>query len=459
MIPRIATPFVPYGERDTALNNRISKSLGLQLFCAVLISLLVGVVIFGMSFFLGDALLDKTVYGRTFAETMADQHFSQLQDYVEEEHISLTNLQRLNPWCSRGDKVYLTIYQGESLLYESPFSGKLRREPNILKEYDPDLEDPENRHILTLDGDVKVRAFLYYYAGDAFFYGLLVVSGLIAFVAFSLCFITLISRKVSYINLLKKELDILSGGQLEYAVTVHGRDEIGELALGIDQMRRSILKHQELENQMRSANSELITAMSHDLRTPLTSLLAYLELIGRKKYADEVQMDQLIQKSIGQTLRIKNMADQLFEYFLVYATDWESEEMELVDADQLFRQILDDYAYSLESSGMQVQLQFSPVSGQIQVTIHLLQRVLDNLYSNLTKYADPQQLIRISYERKENHLLLSISNGSCGERNKRESTSIGLNTCRRIVEYHGGKFETGESVGQFCVTVLLPLQP
>ena len=61
------------------------------------------------------------------------------------------------------------------------------------------------------------------------------------------------------------------------------------------------------------------------------------------------------------------MADQLFEYFLVYATDWESEEMELVDADQLFRQILDDYAYSLESSGMQVQLQFSPVSGQIQV--------------------------------------------------------------------------------------------
>lgn len=458
MIPRTAIPSAPYGERGIALSNRISKSLRLQLFCAVLLSLLVGVILFAAAFFLGDSLLDKTVYGQTFAETMADQHFSQLQDYVEEEGISLTNLQRLNPWCSRGDKVYLTIYQEDTLIYESPFSGKLRREPNILKEYDPDLEDPESKYTLILDGDVKVRAFLYYYSGDAFFYGLMVLSGLIAFVGFSLCFITLISRKVSYINLLKNELDILSGGQLEYAVTVHGTDEIGQLALGIDQMRRSILKHQELEDQIKSANSQLITAMSHDLRTPLTSLLAYLEIIGRKKYADQAQMEQLVQKSIGQTLRIKNMADQLFEYFLVYATDWENEDREILDADPLFRQILEDYAYSLESSGMRVQLQFAPVSGQILVSIHLLQRALDNLYSNLTKYADPEEPIRICYERREARLHLSVSNGSRSGQHKQESTSIGLNTCRRIMEYHGGGFEIMEEAKRFSVTVTLPLQ-
>ena len=257
---------------------------------------------------------------------------------------------------------------------------------------------------------------------------------------------------------LKNELDILSGGQLEYAVTVHGSDEIGELALGIDQMRRSILKHQELEDQMRTANSELITAMSHDLRTPLTSLLAYLEIIERQKYTDDTQRNQLIHKSIQQTLRIKNMADQLFEYFLVYATDWESEPMETIDADPLFLQILEDYAYSLESSGMQVQLQFTPVSGRILATIQLLQRALDNLYSNLTKYASPEETIRICYEKQENSLYLSITNGSRTEHSKQESTSIGLNTRRRIIEYHGGTFETAEKNGRFFVSVTLPLQ-
>ncbi|MBR6628987.1 MAG: argininosuccinate synthase, partial [Bacteroidaceae bacterium] len=98
-----------------------------------------------------------------------------------------------------------------------------------------------------------------------------------------------------------------------------------------------------VEQQMRSANSELITAMSHDLRTPLTSLLAYLEIIERKKYVDEEQMYSLIHKSIGQTMRIKNMADKLFEYFLAYATEWEEAEMEFVDADMLLEQILGEY--------------------------------------------------------------------------------------------------------------------
>ena len=440
------------------MSKRIRKSLRLQLLCAVLISFTVAIMFFGVAYSLGDTMLDKTVYGQTFAETMADQHFSQLQEYVEEEHISLTNLQRLNPWCSRGDKVYLTIYQGDTLIYESPFSGRTRGDLTAQK-LDPDLEDPENKYALVLDGDVTVRAFLYYYSGDAFFYGLLVVSGLIAFLAFSLCFVALISRKVSYINLLKEELDILSGGQLEYEVTVHGSDEIGELALGIDQMRRSIVKHQETEDQMRSANSELITAMSHDLRTPLTSLLAYLEIIERKKYADEAQMDQLVHKSINQTMRIKKMADQLFEYFLVYATDWETDDMETVDADQLFQQILEDYAYSLESSGMTVHLQFSLVSGQIQVTLPLLQRALDNLYSNLTKYADPETAIYIYYGRKNDNLHLSVSNGIRTGQNSVESTSIGLNTCRRIMQHHGGTFASSADAGIFSVSLTIPLQP
>ena len=439
------------------MSKRIRKSLRLQLLCAVLISFAVAILFFGIAYSLGDTMLDKTVYGQTFAETMADQHFSQLQEYVEEEHISLTNLQRLNPWCSRGDKVYLTIYQGDTLIYESPFSGRTRGDLTAQK-LDPDLEDPENKYALVLDGDVTVRAFLYYYSGDAFFYGLLVVSGLIAFLAFSLCFVALISRKVSYINLLKEELDILSGGQLEYAVTIHGSDEIGELALGIDQMRRSILKHQETEDQMRSANSELITAMSHDLRTPLTSLLAYLEIIERKKYTDEAQMDQLVHKSINQTMRIKKMADQLFEYFLVYATDWEDDDMETMDADPLFQQILEDYAYSLESSGMTVQLQFYPVSGQILVTLPLLQRALDNLYSNLTKYADPETVICISYERIDGHLYLSVTNGIRTERTNAESTSIGLNTCRRIMQHHGGTFSSEAHEGIFSVNISIPLQ-
>ena len=284
-----------------------------------------------------------------------------------------------------------------------------------------------------------------------------IISGLLAFAGFSLCFVVLIGRKVSYVAQLKEDLDILSGGQLEYPVTIIGRDELGELASGIDQMRRSIIKHQEVESQMRSANSELITAMSHDLRTPLTSLLAYLEIIERKKYKDEQQMEELIHKSVGQTMRIKQMADKLFSYFLAYATEWETSELETVDADPLFHQILGDYAYALESNGMRVKTDFARTDVKIKINTELLQRALDNLYSNLLKYAAPKSLVQFSLKRQENDLLLSISNAVHSNREQSESTGIGLITCRRIIEYHGGSFTAEEIEQCFRVTISMPI--
>ena len=449
--------FALYGERGIELSKHISKSLQRQLFLTTLVSLTVAIIVFSVSFFSGNALLDKTVYGHSFAKRMAEQQFSKLQNYVEQEKITLNNLQRLNAWCNRGEKVYLAIYNEAEIVYDSMLSANNHSQLNTDK-FDPDMEDPNNEYILKLYDGVNVRTFLYYYAGDAFYFWMTVVSGMFAFVAFLVCFVLFISKKITYITKLKAELDILAGGQLDYSVTVKGKDEIGELAQGIDQMRRSILKHQETENQMRNANSELITAMSHDLRTPLTSLLAYLEIIERKKYKDEQQMDELIHKSVGQTMRIKQMADKLFTYFLAYATEWESTDMEIVDADELFAQILGDYAYALESKGMNVETDFDQTSTQISVNTELLQRALDNLYSNLLKYADPQENIWISYKRKDDNIIVTITNAVKADYTKSESTSIGLITCRRIIEYHKGTFSANEISGSFYVTLSLPLQ-
>ena len=437
------------------MSKKIAENLKLQMFGTVLISILVGLVIFGISFPLGNLLLNNTVYSDSFSDKMSDQKFSQLQDYVQEEEISLDNLRQLDSWFSRRNKVYLRIYHQDVAIYESPFYGKARTELNIQK-YELSQEDPDRSYALTLNDATAVRAFVYYYGGEAFFFWMTVIAGLLAFIAFSICFVVLINRKVVYITRLKAELDIISGGQLEYPVTIIGKDELAELALGIDQMRRSIQKHNEVESQMRSANSELITAMSHDLRTPLTSLLAYLEIIERKKYTDEAQKDQLVHKSINQAMRIKTMADQLFEYFLVYATEWEQAETEVVEADPLFQQILEDYAYALECKGMKTELYFIPTAAEVAVNLELLQRVLDNLYSNLQKYADPAVCIQISYEKKENHICISMQNGIRADSNQIESTGIGLNTCKRVITQLGGTFSTEDDGQIFRVTMELP---
>ena len=438
------------------MNKRIKKSLRLQLFFAALISVVIAAVTFGVSFVLGNFILDRTVYTESFSQMMADKQFEKLSGYIDDNEIGFDDLDQLDRLYKKKKRVYTVLYSDSTVLYEYPSSVNIKSDGSAIRPTQGGKELNGARDLTLHDGHT-LKCYIYYNVGSMYFLGMTVLAGILAFAAFSTCFIVFVNKKVSYIKLLQHELDILSGGQLEYEVSVRENDEIGELALGIDEMRKSILSHQNIENQIRSSNSELITSMSHDLRTPLTSLLAYLELIERKKYADEEQMNVLIHKSVGQTMRIKEMADRLFRYFFVYATEWENAELEETDADQLFLQIIDDYSYSLESKGLSVNVSFSETGGNINVNTELLQRVLDNLYSNLLKYADTEEVIEFSYCREENELCFTIKNKVSSDIEKKDSTSIGLNTCRRIIEYHSGKFVSSEENGTFTVKLMLPM--
>ena len=429
-------------------------SLSVQLLAGVLLSLFIAVLAFSLFFALGNAMLDHTVYGESFAEKMSDRQFQQLQRYVEREAVTTDRLTRLNAWCSRGKGVYLTVYRDGTLIYESPVVRDQTFDPD---DFDPLEENAEREYALSFADGTETQAFLYYFASDAFYFWMIGVSGLLAFAVFSLCFVSLVHRKLRYIQKLKKELDILAGGDLDYPVTVQGQDELSELAAGIDEMRRSIVKHQRAEDEIRSANSQLVTAMSHDLRTPLTSLLAFLEILDRDKVKDEEQRRHLIHQSLTQTMSIKSMADKLFEYFLVYTSEWEQPELEKRDADEVLGQFWQEYAFALESHSFAVKTDFRELRGTVEINLELLRRAFDNLYANLLKYAEPSQPIRIAYHRDNDQVHLTVTNTVSALRDHRESTNIGLNTCRRIMRMLGGSFETKESDGVFSVNLRLPL--
>ena len=168
-------------------------------------------------------------------------------------------------------------------------------------------------------------------------------------------------------------------------------------------------------------------------------------------------MQHFIRQSLGKTLQIKDMADKLFEYFLVYSSEWEQPDMETADADGLFQQFWGEYAFSLENEGFSVDCDFGELKGAVQVNLDLIRRAFDNLYANLLKYADPDQPVEAVYRREGDLVRLTLVNHISPQRDKRESTNIGLNTCRRVLRYHGGTFSAGERDGQFQVTVTLPL--
>ena len=312
-------------------------------------------------------------------------------------------------------------------------------------------------HLLIVFADLRLAGFDHLPWDRVFRYGVLGVCVGLAFLFFCVCYTVLIRSKLRYIQALKAALDTMAGGTLVQPVPIRGYDELAELAEGMDEMRRSFQTWFREEDRIRSANSQLVTAMSHDLRTPLTSLMAYLELLDRGKYADEDQMRHLIRQSLAQARSIKGMTDKLFEYFLVYATEWEQPEMEELDAGSLLSPLWQEYAFTLESQGFTVDLEETPLKGRISASLPLLQRAFDNVYSNLLKYADPGQPIRIALRRIGEEASITVTNGVSPQRDRRESTNLGLNTCRRVFRLHGGGFETTEEDGTFTVSMTLPL--
>lgn len=428
--------------------------LKVKLLAGIVVSTLVAAAVFFFSMLLGNGILDRTVYGLKFMDSMGDKYFSDLQVFVQTEDVSVSNLRPLDVWCSRGDRVYLSIYDGEGIVYESVLKSWLKLNPAI---YDPFLENEENRHDLVLNDGTVLSAFLYYYSGDAYYYWTIVISGFFSFVAFYACFIFFVHRKLKYIERLKRDLDILAGGDLDYKVKVKGNDELGELANGIEQLRRAVVSHQIAEDKIRAENTELVTALSHDLRTPLTSLLVYLELLDGHKYENIGQAEHFIRRSLEKTYLIKSMADKLFGYLLVYSSGWELPELETTDADAVFEQYWREASFSLESKGFTVQSLFSPLSCRIMVDMPLLTRAFDNIGSNIEKYADSSSPVGISCSREGNMVCLRVKNRIADLPNGSGGTGIGLNTCRRIAGFHNGVFSTSSENGFFCASLCLPV--
>lgn len=280
-----------------------------------------------------------------------------------------------------------------------------------------------------------------------------------------------ITKKIAYFNSILETTNELAVGRLGADLKTTGKSALSDLASNINQLKYGVQISQNEQAKSERLKTELITNVSHDLRTPLTSIITYTELLKNTQVSVEEQksyIDIIDQKS----KRLKVLIDDLFEVSKMASGNMELQKEE-VDIVQLLQQALAEYDTEIKESTVQFRITNSPTSVLAHVDGQKLWRVFDNLIGNILKYSIEQSRAYISVDIKGNEAIITFKNVSkyelsdnseeLYERFKRGDTSrhtegsgLGLAIAQSIVDLHGGKLSIEVDGDLFKVTISLP---
>lgn len=297
---------------------------------------------------------------------------------------------------------------------------------------------------------------------EYFYYDVANISSLaVAMIVLAFILVNYLRRIVVRVKRLDKNVMLVAGGDINRPIKSDGYDELSRLSENVENMRCTILESIEEERKARQSNTELITAMSHDIRTPLTVLLGYLDIM--KNEAESENMRSYVEATEKTALRLKNLSDDMFNYFLAFGNTKENVNIEEYDAVTLFDQMLSEHLVLLGEQGYKVEfekMESDFAAGSVVKTdAPKLMRIVDNLFSNIRKYADASKPITVRLDITRELFSLEIENYISDTVSEVQSSGIGLNNCKRLAPLVAKSFGYIKGRNTFTVKLEITIIP
>ncbi|MDY6046770.1 MAG: HAMP domain-containing sensor histidine kinase [Anaerobutyricum sp.] len=403
-----------------------------------IISVAIGLIFYMTIQFGGENYIERVYMSEDRAQKRMDRLVDKFSRFVYSEDVNSYDYEEIKEWCKKQDNAYLMIFNSDGELTFETDGTMSSVYPN--GESDSTAGGSATYRISFEDGDydiVMIEFSEYEYYDGVKVLG--IIGALIGLVICLLAFSQTIIRKITFLS---KEVWEVRNGNLQKTVSIRSNDEIGQLADDVNEMRLSIINHYEEAEKAWEANKELLTSISHDIRTPLTSLIGFSEMMDEETDVDLIKEYARICRE--KAYQLKNLTDQMFRYFLVYGNAEMELHLETYGARTFFEQFLGEYAASLSISGYQVDFKNLEEDFTLETDVALLRRVFDNIFSNIKKYADKKQVIDIWVTMEKESLIIVLENVIDECLDVSESTHIGVKICRKVMETLGGQYENEE---------------
>ncbi|MBN7773426.1 sensor histidine kinase [Clostridium aminobutyricum] len=275
---------------------------------------------------------------------------------------------------------------------------------------------------------------------------------------------------------LRTAAETIADGNLSFEILSCEDKELNDLCISFDQIRQRLKRNAEQEKRIETERNMLIANLSHDMRTPITTIKGYLEGINDGVADSPEKMQKYLDTIYNKALILERLVDNMTQYSelelgrMQYA-------FEFVDLTAYLKDLEEDYKQSLEDGGFCLEVKLLEMPLTVVADRDKLKRVLDNLLSNAIKYNKDGGNVTISTETDGKGVLLSISDTGMGikesdinkvfdgfyrgdaARSNIKGNGLGLAISKQIIESHRGKIwiKSEENVGT-QVYIYLPLR-
>jgi signal transduction histidine kinase len=297
---------------------------------------------------------------------------------------------------------------------------------------------------------------------------------LLIFIPLSFLYFYLLTRRyVAYFREISRGINQLAGGDFTHRVHIPSGDEFGEIARDINLASEKLQQAVERGDFAENSKEQLVLNLAHDLRTPLTSVIGYLDFILQGKDLTADQMKHYTTIAYTKSQRLEKLIDELFEVTRMNYGKLNIHRRPL-DLSELLSQLTEEMYPVFEKNELTVRLNTEPqlmISGDGD----LLARVFENLLSNAVRYGKDGEYVDVHGKLDGDEAVVRVTNygdsippdelphlfdmfftGDRARTHQEGSTGLGLFIAKNIVEQHEGTISVQSDLIRTEFEVRLP---
>lgn len=303
---------------------------------------------------------------------------------------------------------------------------------------------------------------------------LIIVLIILALVIFLMVFFLLTHRVMAYMMNNLQGACKMADGDFSHRIDVRYHDEFSCIADSINRMADTVETMKQKEQEAEETKNELITNVAHDLRTPLTSIIGYIDIVNNMPDLSEKQRSEYLKITWEKARKLEKLINELFSFTKISYGGMPMH-MEKIDVIKMLEQEADELYPTFKENELECLLETDADSCMIMADGEQLVRVFDNLLGNAIKYGRYGKIIRIRTLTENTQIQIQIVNyGSVipaenlpflfekfykvdtSRQPSSEGTGLGLAIAKSIVESHGGSISARSSFEGTVFEVVLP---